>query len=59
VLRFVLAYMSSPCHVELMLTEKAKTVKKAEGGDEQAKKPKKVSKKKLARERMRGGGSSA
>jgi len=50
-------YMSSPCHIELQLTEKAKTVKKPEGGEEQVKKPKKVSKKKLARERMRGGGA--
>jgi large subunit ribosomal protein L17e len=44
--------MSSPCHVELILTEKDKAVKKA-ATEEPIKK--KVSKKKLARERLRAG----
>ena len=46
-------FMSSPCHVELILTEKEKVVKKATTQEEGAKK--KVSKKKLARERLRAG----
>jgi large subunit ribosomal protein L17e len=50
-------YMSSPCHIELILTEKEKIVKKP-AGEEPAKK-KKVSQKKLARERMRSGGASS
>jgi len=48
-------FMSSPCHIELVLTEKQVAVKKAATeSTEEAKKPKKVSKKKLARERIRG-----
>jgi len=46
-------YMSCPSHIELILSEKeAPVAKPAE--EEAAKKPKKVSKKKLARERLRG-----
>ena len=45
-------FMSSPCHVELILTEKDKAVKKAVT-EEPIKK--KLSKKKLARERLRAG----
>jgi large subunit ribosomal protein L17e len=55
-------YMSSPCHIELILSEKEVAVKKPEEKDQQSavqKKPKKISKKKLARERLRGGGSSS
>eukprot|EP01115_Flamella_aegyptia_P015718 TRINITY_DN987_c0_g1_i1.p1 TRINITY_DN987_c0_g1~~TRINITY_DN987_c0_g1_i1.p1 ORF type:complete len:187 (-),score=79.98 TRINITY_DN987_c0_g1_i1:59-619(-) len=46
-------YMSSPCHVELILTEKEKVVSKA--SEEEVGRKKKVSKKKLARERLRAG----
>mmetsp|Transcript_6767 Transcript_6767/g.9846 ORF Transcript_6767/g.9846 Transcript_6767/m.9846 type:complete len:113 (-) Transcript_6767:311-649(-) len=43
-------YMSSPCHIELILTEKDRTVAKgAEEGEE--KKAKKLSKKRLAQRR--------
>jgi len=48
-------YMSSPCHIEMILSEKIAPVKKgAEEEMQQDKKPKKVSKKKLARLRMKG-----
>merc|ERR1711979_110252 len=43
-------YMSSPCHIEMILTEKEQVVPKAE--EEQ--KQKKVSKKKLARQKLMG-----
>ncbi|XP_065188569.1 large ribosomal subunit protein uL22-like [Sycon ciliatum] len=43
-------YMSSPCHIEMILTERDQVVARAEG-DEAPKK--KVSKKKLAREKMK------
>jgi len=50
-------YMSSPSHIELILTEKEKPVRKAKETKEgEEKKKKKVSKKKLARERLRSGG---
>merc|ERR1712202_54688 len=42
-------YMASPCHVEIMLSEKEQVVPKAE---EELAAKKKVSKKKLARQRM-------
>merc|ERR1712240_370200 len=42
-------YMSSPCHIEMILTEKEQVVPKAE---EELAAKKKVSKKKLARQRM-------
>jgi large subunit ribosomal protein L17e len=49
-------YMSSPCHIEVILTEKEKPIKKAavkkvKTDKEEPKKSKKVSKKKQARER--------
>jgi len=47
-------YMSSPSHIELILTEKEAPVKKADESAEPSKK-KKVSKKKLAKERLRSG----
>lgn len=43
-----IAYMSSPCHIEVVLTEKEEVVAKV-AEDEPAKK--KVSKKKLARQK--------
>merc|ERR1712050_562709 len=43
-------YVSSPCHIEMILTEKEQVVPKAE--EEQKKK--KVSKKKLARQKLMG-----
>jgi len=43
-------YMSSPCHIEMILSEKAAPVPKGEE-DEEAKKPKKLSKKRLAIQR--------
>jgi len=46
-------FMSSPCHVEIILTEKDKAVKRAVTAEEPKKKT--VSKKKLARERLRAG----
>ena len=45
----VLAYMSSPCHVEMILSEREQIVSKAEDEVE----VKKVSKKKMAREKMK------
>ena len=45
---FFLAYMSSPCHIEVVLTEKEDVVSKATD-DEPTKK--KVSKKKLAKQK--------
>lgn len=42
------AYMTTPCHIEMILTEKDEAVPKAE-----EEKKKKVSKKKLKREKMR------
>ena len=44
------AYMSSPCHVQLILTEKENIVNKPSAPAEEEKK--KLSKKKLARARM-------
>ena len=46
---FILAYMSSPCHIEVILSEKENVVSKA-SDEEQTKK--KVSKKKLARQKI-------
>uniref|UniRef100_A0A646QJG8 Large ribosomal subunit protein uL22 n=1 Tax=Hemiscolopendra marginata TaxID=943146 RepID=A0A646QJG8_9MYRI len=43
-------YMSSPCHIEVILTEKEQVVAKPQADEEPAKK--KVSKKKLARQKM-------
>jgi len=43
-------YMSSPCHIEMILTEKEQVVPKVE--EEQKKK--KVSKKKMARQKLMG-----
>merc|ERR1712146_43005 len=51
-------YMSSPCHIELILSEKEKTVKKPEE-DEDAKKPKKLSRKKIAAARLKASSSTA
>jgi len=48
-------YMSNPCHIELILSEKEAPVKKPSSVEEEDKRPKKVSKKKLAKERIRGG----
>ena len=45
-------YMSSPCHIEMILSEKAAPVPKGEE-DEDAKKPKKLSKKRLAIQRSK------
>lgn len=42
------AYMTTPCHIEMILTERDEAVPKAE-----EEKKKKVSKKKLKREKMR------
>jgi len=44
-------YMSSPCHIELVLSEKEKRVRKTKGGDDEPSK-KKVSKKKMARQKL-------
>jgi len=49
------AYMSSPCHVEVILTEKEEGVKKAE--EDAAKAPRKT-KKQLAKERLTNGASA-
>ena len=46
----VLAYMSSPCHIEMFLVEKDEAVPKAE--DDSAQK-KKVSQKKLKRQKLK------
>ena len=46
---FFIAYMSSPCHVEMILAEKEQVVPRAEEEVE----VKKVSKKKLAREKLK------
>merc|ERR1712118_459173 len=43
-------YMSSPCHIELVLSEKDRVVRKGEE-DEESKKPKKLTKKRLAQQR--------
>merc|ERR1712146_268312 len=51
-------YMSSPCHIELILSEKEKTVKKPEE-DEDAKKPKKLTRKKQAALRLKAAPSTA
>ena len=42
-------YMSSPCHIEMILSEKTAPV--AKGEEEDGKKPKKLSKKRLAQQR--------
>jgi len=49
------AYMSHPCHIEMILTEKRSAVKKAKAEKDAApsRGPKKVSQKKLKRERLR------
>ena len=49
------AYMSSPCHVEVILTEKEEGVKKAE---EKTERPERKSKKQLAKERLTNGASA-
>nr|XP_039257355.1 60S ribosomal protein L17-like isoform X2 [Styela clava] len=46
-------YMSSPCHIEMFLVEREQVVPKPE---EETKTKKKVSKKKMARQKMMGGG---
>lgn len=43
-------YMSSPCHIELILAEKEQVV--AKGQDEADQPKKKLSKKKLARQKL-------
>merc|ERR1712159_939615 len=43
-------YMSSPCHIEMVLSEKDRAVHKGEE-DEDAKRPKKLSRKRLAQKR--------
>jgi len=49
-------FMSSPCHIELVLSEtQTASVPKAAETTEDNKPKKKISKKKLARERVRGG----
>lgn len=45
-------YMSSPCHIEMILSEKVAPVGKGEE-DEETKKPKKLSKKRLAQSRSK------
>ena len=45
-----LAFMSSPCHIEMILTEKDEAVPKPE---EETKKKKKVSQKKLKRQKLK------
>ena len=49
VFNLILAYMSSPCHIEMILTEREQVVPRAEEELE----VKKVSKKKLAREKLK------
>lgn len=46
---FCSAYMSSPCHVEMILSEREQVVQRTEDEVE----VKKVSKKKMAREKMK------
>ena len=46
----LLAYMSSPCHVEMILVEKDEEVRKP---DDDAQTKKKVSQKKLKRQKMK------
>lgn len=48
-LLYCLAYMSSPCHVEMILSEREQVVQRTEDEVE----VKKVSKKKMAREKMK------
>merc|ERR1712228_1062209 len=43
-------YMSSPCHIELILTEKDRAVTKGDD-EEETKRPKKLTKKRLAQQR--------
>jgi len=43
-------YMSSPCHIELVLSEKDQKVRKSDEDDE-SKRPKKLSRKRLAQKR--------
>lgn len=46
--------MSSPCHIEIILSQKEETVEKPEETETSTqKRPKKLSRKKLARERLR------
>lgn len=47
---FSIAYMSSPCHVEMYLVEKDEAVPKAE---DEATQKKKVSQKKLKRQKLK------
>ena len=46
-------YMSSPCHIEMVLTEKTSAIGKGEEEEESSKKPKKLSKKRLAQMRSK------
>ena len=50
------AYLCSPCHIELILTQQDEPVSRGSGAKSSvsSRRPKKVSKKKLARERLRG-----
>ena len=43
-------YMSSPCHIEMVLSEKDQKVRKSDEEDE-SKRPKKLSRKRLAQKR--------
>ena len=43
-------YMSSPCHIELVLSEKDQKVRKS-GEEDESKRPKKLSRKRLAQKR--------
>ena len=49
---FFLAYMSSPCHVEVVLAEKEQAVPRPGGGTEEEPAKKKVSQKKLKKQKM-------
>jgi len=51
------AYMSSPCHVEVILTDKEESVKKPDEAESKA--PQKKTKKQLAKERRLGNGTTA
>jgi len=43
-------YMSSPCHIEMVLSEKDQKVRKSDD-EEESKRPKKLSRKRLAQKR--------
>ena len=47
-------YMSCPCHIEVILTEKEQVVSKAKDDHESGSGKKKVSKKKMARQKLMG-----